>query len=87
MLNPMLEKLTNQSQINPQFSNAIEMLKSAQASGNPEQALMNIVSRNPQYSNIMSIVRQSGITPKGLFYMFARQQGVDPELLLNALKQ
>lgn len=60
-------------QLNPQLSNSnIANIKQ----------LMN----SPQFKNVMTLVKNSNLTPKELFYKMAKEKGVDPEEILKQLR-
>ena len=41
---------------------------------------------NPQIKMIMDMVKNSGMTPKDLFYKLAEEKGVNPEDILKQLR-
>jgi len=41
---------------------------------------------NPQLQQVIKIIRQSGMTPKDLFYSKAKEMGIDPESILSKLR-
>lgn len=62
------------------------MLRTLQNSNNPQQLLMGMAQQNPKVQQVMSMIQNSGKSPKELFYQMAQQKGVDPEQILNMLR-
>ena len=56
------------------------MLKNA---GNPQAMLSQMMQNNPQVQALMSA---SGGDPKAAFYKLAKEKGVDPQTIIDALK-
>lgn len=46
----------------------------------------NNFNMNPRIQQIMNLIKQSGMSPKDLFYAKAKEMGVDPNSILNQLK-
>lgn len=54
---------------------------------NLEEIMMNMMMKNnPQFSQIMKEIKESGKTPQELFYERAKQKGVNPEDILSKLR-
>ena len=54
---------------------------------NLEQMMMDMIMKNnPQVSQIMKEVKESGKTPQELFYEKAKSKGVNPEDILSKLR-
>ena len=89
MNNPLLENLASGSnsgqtlQRIQQVKNLMNQIKTAQ---NPQLMLNQLVSSNPQLQNALNFIKQNGGDPKTAFFNYARQQGVDPQEILNLLK-
>lgn len=66
-----------------QIKNLMQQIKMAVS---PQYALNQMLSSNPQLMNIMNLVKQNGGNAQQTFYNLANQMGVDPNLILNALK-
>lgn len=45
-----------------------------------------MIKTNPQVTQIMKEVKESGKTPEEYFYEKAKQKGVDPESILSKLR-
>lgn len=84
MANQLFQQLM-QGQNNPNL-NIIQMFKAVQSSTNPNQLIQQLISTNPQVSNIMKEIQMSGGDAKSLFYSKAKQMGVDPESILSMLR-
>lgn len=51
-----------------------------------QQLQNNLMQSNPQLQSIMKMIKESGMTPKELFFQKAREMGVDPNTILSQLK-
>lgn len=51
-----------------------------------QQLQNNLMQSNPQLQSIMKMIKESGVTPKELFFQKAREMGVDPNTILSQLK-
>jgi hypothetical protein len=56
-------------------------------SNNPQAMLQSIVAQNPRMQQIMTMINSCGGDPKTAFYNMAKSQGVDPNTIINMLKQ
>ena len=65
-----------------QIKNMMNMFKNA---SNPQAMLQTLMQQNPQIKQVMNFVQQSGGDPKTAFYNLAKQQGVDPNQILQML--
>lgn len=65
----------------------INSLKSFLKSSNPQQLIQNLISQNPKMQSVMQLMQNSGKTPKEFFYQYAKQQGINPDELINSLTQ
>lgn len=76
--------------MNPQMNQSIQQIKNmmnmVQMSANPQMALQNIVNQNPNLQNILSLVGSNGANLQQVFYNMAKQKGVNPEDVINALR-
>lgn len=61
--------------------NMMNMFKGAP---NPQQMLINMMSQNPQLAGIMNML--NGRNPKDVFYEQCKQNGINPEEVIDALK-
>ena len=53
---------------------------------NPRAFLENMMQTNPQFKQVMDLVKQNGGDPKYTFYKLAEEQGINPDEILNMLK-
>jgi len=60
--------------------NVFKMMKNAR---NPQQLFNNMLQNNPDAKKAMDMLNSSGKSPKDFFYEAAKQQGVDPNSILN----
>lgn len=56
------------------------------SSSNPNQAMQQMLSSNPQYQNVMDYINQNGGDARTAFYNMAAQKGIDPESILKQLR-
>ena len=79
---------SNQSvQNNQSNSNVVKSIVGMlSGSANPYQLLTGIAAKNPMVKNIMDMSNNSGKSFKDIFYELAKQKGVDPNSVLNQLK-
>ena len=54
-------------------------------SNNPQQIISNVIASNPQMKQLMDMASAFS-NPQEAFYQKAREQGVDPNSILNLLK-
>lgn len=78
----MVANLANNPAI-AQLKSAINLMKSAK---NPELLMQNMISQNPQVKQAMDYVNANGGNAKEAFYKLAKEKGIDPSAILNALK-
>ena len=75
MQNPMLPGL-NQNRV----MQTINQIKSI---GNPQMMLQNL----PQYKQVMDIVQANGGDAKSAFYAKAKEMGIDPDEIIQAMRK
>lgn len=75
------------TQVPNNLMNIKKLMNTVKGVQNPQQILANMAQNNPQMRNVMSLVQNSGLSPKDLFYKMAKEQGVNPEEILRALQQ
>ena len=78
----MLQNL-NKTTINQNVSQIKNMMRSM---GNPQMMLNQMLTRNPQYKQVMNYIQQSGGDAKTAFYKMAREKGVDPDDIIRQLQ-
>jgi len=80
----------NPQQMPPQMNQSIQQIKNmmsmVQMSANPQIALQNIVNQNPNLQNILNLANSNGANLQQVFYNMAKQKGVNPEDIINALR-
>ena len=80
-VNPMLQEL---NKVNP-TNNSNNMLSLLKNSNNPQELINNILASNPQITNL--IEKYGNGDPRTAFYEYARQNGQDPQAILNIVKK
>jgi hypothetical protein len=79
--------MTQQSNSSSDQLQTIRNLSTAINSGNNPISVLNMVSQqNPQLAAVMNMVSGSKMSPKQLFNMAAKQRGIDPNQIVNILK-
>lgn len=79
MGNPMLNQLRQLP------NNNNDLLSMLQNASNPQALVQNMINQNPQITSIIN--QYGGGDPKAAFYEYARRNGKDPNVVLNALKK
>ena len=82
MQNPMLQEL---NQVNQRSSSNNNILAMFQNSNNPQELINNILSSNPQITNLINQYGHGD--PKTAFYEYARSSGQDPQQVLNMIQK
>lgn len=80
-MNPQMPQQMNQS-----IQQIKNMMNMVQMSTNPQMALQNIVNQNPNLQNILNLAGSNGANLQQIFYNMAKQKGVNPEDIINALR-
>jgi hypothetical protein len=89
MSNPILSAFGRNPQQpvqQPQPNTLMGMLNMVRSSSNPNQAMQQMLSGNPQYQNVMDYINQNGGDARTAFYNMAAQKGIDPESILKQLR-
>ena len=79
-LNPTKTQLPNN------LSNIKQMMNTLKGVSNPQQMMATLAKNNPQMKDVMTLVQNSGMPPKDLFYKMAQEKGVNPDEILKALQ-
>ena len=53
---------------------------------NPTLFLNQLIMSNPQFAQVFDYIKQNGGNPQTAFYNYAKQAGIDPQMVLNALR-
>ena len=99
MPNPILEQMeransasshNNSSNPNQQLNNNLqaikEMMNLVRNSNNPMATLQTLAAQNPNFQQAFQLIQQNGGNLQQTFLNLARQQGIDPISILQALK-
>ena len=62
------------------------MIGMARAARDPMAAINQMSVNNPQMQQVMQVIQQNGGNAKQAFYNLAQQQGVDPNMILQQLR-
>jgi beta-N-acetylglucosaminidase len=73
-------------QSNGQLNQIKQMANMLKGSKNPMQLLQMATQQNPQVSQVMNMLRGSGMSAKDMFYNVAQQRGINPDDIINNLK-
>ena len=82
-MNPILNQLFGQALGSNGILNMFQSVKNAQ---NPNAMIQSLMQQNPQMKQVMDVVNQYGGNAKQAFYAMAQQKGVDPDTIINSLK-
>ena len=77
MTNPMNPQMIQQ------IKGIMNQIKMAQ---NPQLALNQILMNNPNINLIMELIKNNGGNLQTAFYNLAKQKGIDPQVVLNELR-
>ena len=83
-MNPIMQQL-NRNALNPQIQQIKNLMRMAQ--GGPQGMVQNMLQSNPQYRQIMELVKQNGNDPRQAFYSLAKQKGIDPDEIIRELSR
>lgn len=89
-MNPLFDKMAQPSQqaSQPQIPKAAiaqvrSMMENLSMLQNPMQAVRKVASQNPMLGSVMNLIGSRN--PKQAFYDECQRQGVDPNVIINAL--
>ena len=80
--NPILSGMGN-----PVIQNIKALKRTIQAVRNPQAMLSQMVQSNPQMKQVIDYVNANGGDPQQAFYRLAEEQGVNPDEILNELRE
>ena len=91
MASSLFQQLTGQNQINdivasPRIQNIKKIVNAVKMAQNPQLALNNLISQNPNMQQAVEYVKANGNDPKVAFFNLAKDKGLDPNQILNSLK-
>lgn len=73
--------------MNPQMIQQIKgVMNQIKMAQNPQLALNQILMNNPNINSIMELVKNNGGNLQTAFYSLAKQKGIDPQVVLNELR-
>ena len=82
MINPLLNNVPN-----PMMQNLMNLKKMVQGAKNPQAMLNQMMQNNPQIKQAMDYINSNGGNAKDAFYKLAKEKGVNPDEIINQLKQ
>ena len=86
-MNQLFNELGGMSNINMKtIQNLKSVMKRLQTLQNPSKELESLISSNPSMKEILSIAQKQNLSLKDLYYFLAKQQGVNPNDILEQLK-
>ena len=86
-LPPILQQLGRNPLQNPMMGKIKQMYKAVCMAQDPQAALNQMVQSNPQLQQVMQFVNMSGKDPMALFTALAQQSGINPQEIMDELKQ
>ena len=73
--------------MNPQMIQQIKgVMNQIKMAQNPQLALNQILMNNPNINSIMELIKNNGGNLQTAFYNLAKQKGIDPQVVLNELR-
>ena len=66
--------------------NVRQMASMMKSMRNPQAMLNQLSQNNPQVREVMTMLQNSGKSPKDMFYQVAQEKGIDPEEVLSMLR-
>lgn len=66
--------------------NVRQMASVMKSMRNPQAMLNQLSQNNPQVREVMTMLQNSGKSPKDMFYQVAQEKGIDPEEVLSMLR-
>ena len=79
-MNPILNQLMGNN------NNFIDLYKTVRASQDPNSLIQTLMKNNPKIQQVMAFIGQNGGNAKQAFYTLANQKNVDPNVIINNLK-
>lgn len=71
---------------NNHFDNNYNRINYNNQQNNSNQFIQNMIANNPKFQEIVSYINQNGGNAKTAFYNMAAQKGVNPNVILNRIK-
>ena len=72
---------------NPMLQSAKKMIGMINASKDPQAMINYLTANNPDLKRVMEMINASGGDPMKAFEEAARQKGMDPQEILNMLRE
>lgn len=85
MANPLMGNAMPNSNTPNNPMNALMRMMSG--GGNPQQMVQMLMQRNPQFNAIMNQVKNSGMTTEQYARQYAKQNGINIDQMVNALRR
>ena len=87
-MNSLYQQLNpTKTQLPSNLANVKRMMNAFKGISNPQQMMATMMNQNPQMKDVMSLVQNSNMSPKDLFYKMAQEKGVNPDEIIKALQQ
>lgn len=78
--------MLNQNQMVQNLQPIKQMFDMLRGAGNPQMMFNQMMSQNPQIKEVMDYVNANGGNAKEAFYKRAKEQGRNPDDILNMLR-
>ena len=82
----MLNQIFGSNRQSNSSQGILELMQQIRNSPNPDAAMQNLASTNPQVQSVMEYINKNGGDARTAFYNLAAQKGVDPNSILNQLR-
>ena len=87
-MNSLYQQLNpTRAQLPSNLANIKKMMNMFKGVQNPQQMMSTLMNQNPQMKDVMTLVQNSNMPPKDLFYKLAQEKGVNPDEIIQALQQ
>lgn len=83
-MNPMMQNLFS-GRLMQTIGPVRQMMQTVRAAQNPSLALQQMANQNPQLRQALQLVQESGGDGKAAFEKLARDNGIDPQMIMGML--
>lgn len=78
--------MLNQNRMSGTLGQIKQQIASLQSLGNPQAALNQLLAKNPNMQQAMQYVQQHGGDSKQAMIQLAKERGIDPQSIFDALR-
>lgn len=77
----------DQNGMNQRIQQAKSLMGAMKGISNQQDMLLLMAKKNPNMKGLLQLVAKHNSDPKEAFYALAKEKGVDPESIIESLKQ